>query len=333
VQATTRGARRTFARFVISALTGASLVGVGSLAHAQAYPAKPIRFIIPFPPGGSNDVVGRMFASQLSERLGQQVVVDNRGGAGGIIGTEIAAKSPPDGYTLLLISVAYAFGTSMYKNIPYDPVKAFAPVAILGTGPVVLTVHPSVPANNVKELIALAKAKPGQIQYATAGVGSFQHLSSELFKLQAGIDMLHVPYKGGGPAMADVIGGHAQVLMGSLIQILPHIRSGKLRVLGTSGTKRNPALPDVPTISEAALPGYEATNWWGILAPAGTPQAIVDRLNKEVGVIVTSNETKKRLEAEGAEAAQMGPAEFGRFVQAETAKWARVVKDAHITAE
>jgi len=302
-------------------------------AAAQVYPTKPVRLIIPFPPGGSNDIVGRMSAAQLGERLGQQVVVDNRGGAGGTIGTEIAAKSPPDGYTLLLISTAYAFNTSIYKKLPYDPATAFVPVGMLGTGPAVLVVNPALPANSVKELIALAKEKPGQLNNATAGVGSFQHLASELFRLEAGIDLTHVPYKGGGPAMMDLIAGQAQVSVGSLIQMLPHIRSGKLRALGTTGAKRSPALPDVPTVAEAGLPGYEATNWWGILAPAGTPPAIVDRLNKELATIALSAETKKRFEAEGAEAAQMSPAAFGKFVADETTKWARVVKEAGITAE
>jgi tripartite-type tricarboxylate transporter receptor subunit TctC len=326
--------RRPFLRSIaVATIAAAATVLAPAEAHAQAWPAKPVRLIIPFPPGGSNDVIGRMFATQLGDRLGQQVVVDNRGGAGGIIGADLAAKSAPDGYTLLLISVAYAFGTSMYKNIPYDPVKSFAPVAMLGTGPVVLTVHPSVPAKTTEELIALAKARPGHYQFASAGVGSFQHLASELFRIQAGIDILHVPYKGGGPAMADVIGGHAHILMGSLIQILPHIKSGKLKVLATSGTRRNPALPDVPTVAEKALPGYDAQNWWGILAPAGTPQPVIDRLAKEVAAVTGSPEMKKRLEAEGAEAVQMSPGDFGRFIQAETTKWARVVKQAGITGD
>jgi len=302
-------------------------------ATAQVYPTKPVKLIIPFPPGGSNDIVGRMSAAQLGERLGQQVVVDNRGGAGGTIGTEIAAKSPPDGYTLLLISTAYAFNTSIYKKLPYDPATAFVPVAMLATGPAVLVVNPALPVNSVKELITLAKEKPGQLNNATAGVGSFQHLASELFRLEAGIDLTHVPYKGGGPAMMDLIAGQAQVSVGSLIQMLPHIRSGKLKALGTTGAKRSPALPDVPTVAEAGLPGYEATNWWGILAPAGTPPAIVDRLNKELATIALSAEAKKRFEAEGAEAAQMSPPEFGKFVADETAKWARVVKEAGISAE
>ncbi len=301
-------------------------------ASAQPYPSKPVRLIIPFPPGGSNDVVGRMIAFQLSERLGRQVVADNQGGAGGIIGTEAAAKSQPDGHTLLLISSAYAFGASMY-TLPYDPATAFAPVALLGTGPVVLAVNSKLPVNSLKELIALAKEKPGELNYASAGVGSFQHLASALFKLQSGLDIVHVPFKGGGPAMMDVIAGNTQIAIGSLIQTLPHIKSGRLKALGVGSAKRVPALPDVPTISEAGVPGYEATNWWGIVAPAGTPRPVIERLHKELSVILASAETKKRFESEGGEAAQMSPEEFGRFIAAETDKWARVVKEAGIRPE
>jgi tripartite-type tricarboxylate transporter receptor subunit TctC len=299
---------------------------------AQSYPAKPLRLIIPFPPGGSNDVVGRMIAAQLSTRLDKPVVVENQGGAGGLIGTEIAAKAPPDGYTLILISVAFAFNPSIYK-LPYDPVTAFAPVAMLGSGPVVIAVTSKLPVDSVRDLIRLAKEKPGQLNYATAGVGSFQHLASELFKQQAGIDMVHIPFKGGGPAMMDVIAGNTQVAVGSLVQMLPQIKGGRLKALGVGSANRIPALPDVPTISESAIPGFEVTNWWGIAAPAGTPRAIVERLNAELGAIVASAETKKRFEAEGADALRMSPDEFGRFIAAETAKWARVVKDAGIKAE
>jgi tripartite-type tricarboxylate transporter receptor subunit TctC len=301
-------------------------------AGAQTYPSKPVRLIIPFPPGGSNDIVGRMIAMQLTERLGTQVVVDNRGGAGGIIGTEIAAKSQPDGHTLLIISIAYAFNPSLYKHLSFDPVKSFAPVAMLGTGPNVLAVFPGLPAKSVKELIALAKQKPGQLNYAAAGVGTFQHLSSELFRIMAGVDIVTVQFKGGGPATIDVIAGHTQISMGSLIQTLTFIRSGRLRALGTGGLKRTAILPDVPTIAEG-LPGYEANNWWGILAPAGTPRPIINRLHQEVSEILKSAETQKRFSSEGAESVQMAPAEFGKFIAAETVKWARVVKSANIRAE
>ena len=323
-----RAARSARARLV----AGLCLALAASVAGAQAWPAKPMRLIIPFPPGGSNDIVGRMIAQQLGERLGTQVVADNRGGAGGLIGTEMASKAEPDGHTLLLISVAYAFNTSIYK-LPYDPLKSFAPVTMLGSGPVVLCVNNALPVNSVKDLLALAKAKPGQLNYASAGIGSFQHLASALFKLQSGADIVHVPFKGGGPAMMDVIAGNTQFTVASLVQILPQIRSGRLKVLGVGSAKRLPVLPDVPTIAEAGVPGYEATNWWGILAPAGTPSAVIERLNRELGVILASAETKKRFETEGGEAQHMRPDEFGRFIAAETAKWAKVVKEAGLRAE
>jgi tripartite-type tricarboxylate transporter receptor subunit TctC len=301
-------------------------------AAADVYPTKPVRLIVPFPPGGSNDIVGRMIGAQLGERLGKQVIIDNRAGAGGTLGTEIAAKSAPDGYTVLMISAAYAFNSALYK-LPYDQATAFVPVSMLGTGPNVLAVFPGLPVSSLKELIALAKSKPGQLNYAAAGVGSFQHLASELFKMTAGLDIVGVQFKGGAPATIDVVAGHTQISLGSLIQALPHIRSGKLKPLAVSGAKRTSALPEVPTMAEAGLPGYEAYNWWGLVAPAGTPPAVVERLHKELAVILTSDETKKRLAAEGAEAVQMSPAEFGTFVANETVKWARVVKEANIKAE
>jgi len=319
-------------KILAAAALAAILSGAAFFAHAQSYPAKAVRLIIPFPPGGSNDVVGRMIAFQLSERLGKQVVAENQGGAGGIIGTEAVARANPDGYTLLLISVAHAFGASMYK-LPYDPIGAFAPVTMLGTGPVVLCVYPKLGVNSLRELMDMAKAKPGQLNYATAGVGSFQHLSSALFKLQSGLDIVHIPFKGGGPAMMDVVAGNTQITIGSLIQMLPQIKSGRLKALGVGSAKRVPALPDLPTISEAGVPGYEATNWWGIVAPAGTPKPVIDRLHKELSVILATAETKKRFESEGGEAVPMQPEEFGRFIVSETAKWAKVVKAAGIKPE
>jgi tripartite-type tricarboxylate transporter receptor subunit TctC len=302
------------------------------VSAAQTYPARAIRLIVPFPPGGSNDIVGRMVASQLGDRLGQSVVVDNRGGAGGTIGSDMASKAAPDGYTLLLISVAHAFNPAIYKKLPYDPEKAFTPIGMVAAGPVALMVHPALPAHSVKELIALAKAKPGQLNYATAGIGSFQHLASELFKLQTGVDMVHVPYKGGGPAMMDTIAGQAQVNMASLIQVGPHVKSGKLRLLATSGTRRSSIFPDVPTVAETVA-GYDATNWWGLMAPAGTPQPIVDRLSSELSGLLSSPETQKRVASEGAEVIRMSPAEFGRFISDEAQKWAKVVKQAGIRPE
>jgi tripartite-type tricarboxylate transporter receptor subunit TctC len=313
-------------------LVFALLLALPTCADAEVYPARTVRLIVPFPPGGSNDIVARMVASQLTERLGKQVIVDNRGGAGGVLGSELAAKAAPDGYTLLLISSAYAINPSLYK-LPYDPARAFVPVAMLATGPNALCVYPGLAVKSVKELVALAKEKPGQLNYAAAGVGSFQHLGSELFRLMAGVDIVGVQFKGGGPAMIDVVGGHTQVLIGSLIQALPHIRSGKLRVLGVGGAKRSPILPDVATIAEAGVPGYEATNWWGIVAPTGTPGPVVERLHRELAAVLATPETQKRFLDEGAEVVPMSAAEFGAFIAAETAKWTRVVKEAGIRAE
>jgi len=302
------------------------------VCFSQTYPNKPIHLIVPFPPGGSNDIVARMLATQLGEKLGQSVVIENKGGAGGVVGTDLASKAAPDGYAVLLISIAYAFAPSLYKTLPYDPATAFAPITIVGRGPSALVVHPSVPANTVAELIALAKKNPGKLNYASAGVGSFQHLACALFVFQAGIDAVHVPYKGGGPAMADVMGGQAQFVMPSLIQVVPHIKSGRLKALGTSGTKRSPILPDVPAIAET-LPGYESQNWWGLLVPAQTPAAVVDRLYTATSDVLQSKETAKRMETEGAEAVRMTPPEFGRFISVELAKWGKVARDVGIQAE
>jgi tripartite-type tricarboxylate transporter receptor subunit TctC len=308
------------------------LLALSTAVAAQDYPTKPVRLIIPFPPGGSNDVVGRMIATQLSERLGKQVVVDNRGGAGGVIGTEITANAPKDGYTLQIISLAHAVNPWLYK-LPYDPIKSFTPISILASGPNVLAINPSLPVNSVSELVALAKQKPGELQYASAGVGSFQHLGGELFKLEAGVDMLHVPFKGGGPAMIDVIGGHTKLLFSSLVQTTPHIRSGKLKPLGTGGSKRNAVLPDVPTIAEAGVPGYEAVNWWGVVAPAGTPAPVVARLHAAIGEVQASADVQKQFSSEGAEIVQMSSAEFAAFIEKEMKKWERVVKQGGIKAQ
>jgi len=319
------------ALLALGALASAFAVSTGYAAE-EKYPTKPVRLIIPFPPGGSNDIVGRLIAQQLSERLGKQVVVDNRGGAGGVLGTELAANSPPDGYTLLIVSAAYAFNPSLYK-LNFDQDKAFAPVSMLGTGPNALTVFPKLPVNSVKDLIALAKAKPGQLNYASAGVGSFQHLGSALFTMMAGVNVVHVPFKGGGPAMADVMAGNTQICLGSLIQMIPHVNSGRLKMLGIGSAKRSKAFPDVPTIAEAGVPGYDASNWWGILAPAGMSPAIVKQLHGEIVKILTSADIQKRFESQGAEAQAMAPAAFGKFIRTETAKWSRVVKEAGIKAE
>ena len=297
------------------------LLALTTAAAAQDYPVKPVRLLIPFPPGGSVDLVGRIVATKLGERLGRQVVVDNRAGAGGTIATELAANAPPDGYTLLLVSMAHAINPWVYK-INYDPIRAFAPIASLGNGASVLTVHPLVPANSVKELIALAKSKPGQLHFAHAGVGSFVHTSSVLFAMMAGIDVVQVPFRGGGPAMIDVIGGHSQLLLNSLVASMPHIRSGKLKPLGVSDMQRSDLLP-----------GYAAANWWGVAAPAGTPQPVIAKLHREITAVLSSDEVQKQFAAEGAVIVRMSTAEFTTFIETELEKWGKVVKEAKIKAE
>ncbi|HSA89815.1 MAG TPA: tripartite tricarboxylate transporter substrate binding protein [Burkholderiales bacterium] len=305
---------------------------LSGLGFAQSYPAKPVRLIIPFPPGGSNDVVGRSIGQQLAGRLGQSVVIDNRGGAGSIIGTHEAAKAAPDGYTLLLISTA--FPTSIaFNRLPPDAIKSFEPVAMLGSGPALLVVPAASPASSVGDLLNLLRQKPGELNAAAAGIGSFQHMATELLRLQSKTNFVIVQYKGGGPALTDVIAGQVQMNLGSLVQMMPHVRSGKLKALGVSSAKRAAALPDVPTIAEAGVPGFEVNNWWGILAPAGTPAPVRGRLYQELSAILDLPETRKRFELEGAEVVRMNPQEFAAFVTRETEKWTRVVKEAGIKPE
>jgi tripartite-type tricarboxylate transporter receptor subunit TctC len=317
------------ARSLMPALAGLLMALAAPAAAQQDYPNRAIRLIIPFPPGGSNDIVGRAIAAQMSERLGKQVVVDNRTGAAAIIGTEIAAKAPPDGYTILVISLAHAYNPWLYK-LPYDPIKAFTPIGLMASGTNALTVHPSLPAHSVQELIAMAKAKPGELTYASSGVGTFQHLTAELFKLDAKIDLMHVAFRGGGPALTDVLGGHNKIMFSSVVNVVAHVKSGRLRALGTGGKERSPALPDVPTISEAGVPGYEATQWWGLLAPAGTPPNVVARLHKALEEVQDSAEVRAQFEKEGAEIRKMSSADFGQFIESEMKKWERVVKQAGI---
>jgi tripartite-type tricarboxylate transporter receptor subunit TctC len=318
----------------LCAAIGGLMLALATFASAARadYPDRTIRLIIPFAPGGSNDVVGRIVANQLGQALGKQVFVDNRPGAGGVVGSDLAAKADPDGYTLLIVSIAHAVDPWLYKT-PFDPVKDFAPVSIIATGTNVLTVNPNVPVHSVKELLDLAKAKPGVLNYASAGIGSFQHLSGELFKLMAGVNIQHVPYKGGGPAMLAVIAGEDQVMFSSIVQTVSNIQNGQLRGLATGGEKRSPILPDLPTVAEAGVPGYVASNWWGIVAPAGTPQPIVEKLHDTIAGLLDSPDTKKFLDNEGAAPAHMSSAEFGKFIEAEVAKWGPVVKQAGMKAE
>ncbi len=321
----------------LSSVAAAAFVAALPLASAPAlaqgdYPNRAVRLIIPFPPGGSNDVVGRMVATKLGERLGRQMVVDNRAGAGGVVGTEAAIAAPPDGYTLLVISLAHAVNPWLYK-LKYDSLKSITPIALVGAGPNILTVHPSLPVNTVKEFLDHARKNPGKLNMAHAGIGSFQHLGSSLFLVMTKLDIVQVPFKGGGPAMIDVIAGHSQVTMGSLVQTTPHVKSGKLKPLGVGGTKRVAILPDVPTIAEAGVPGYEANNWWGIVGPANLPKAIVDKLAADVTAVQETAELKGAFEKEGAEVVKMGPGDFAAFIGTELVKWEKVVKEANIKAE
>ena len=301
-------------------------------AAAQAYPTRPVRLIIPFPPGGSNDVVGRVIAAQLTGRLGLTVIVDNRGTGGGILAINAAAKSPADGYTLLLVSVGHPVGIALAR-MPVESLQWFTPVAAVATGPSLLVVPTAMPVSSLMDLVALAKRKPGALNAGSAGPGSFQHLATELFRLQAGIDIVIIQYKGGGPALVDLIAGQVEMNVGSVVQNLPHVRSGKLKALGVGGSRRIPALPDVPTFAEAGLPGAEASNWWGIVAPAGTPAAVIGRLGQDIAAILDSAETLKRFELEGAEILRMSPEQFGQFMSAETMKWTRVVREGGVKAE
>jgi tripartite-type tricarboxylate transporter receptor subunit TctC len=319
--------------FMLALLMTFSGFTAKAFAAEDSYPNKPIRLIVPFPPGGSNDIVARLISSKLAERLGKSVFVDNRGGAGSLIGTDVVAHSKPDGYTLLLISTTYPIHSSINSNLPYDPVKSFVPIAKLGAGPSVLGVFPGLPVKSLKELIALAKEKPGKLSCSVMGVGTFGHLATELFKEMADIDVVLLQFKGGGPAIIDTMGGHSQINFGTLTTTMPHIRSGKIKALGVGALKRSAALPDVPTISEAGLPGYEASTWWGILAPAGTPQAIVDRLNKDLRSILALPEVQNLFMAQGAESDYLGSAEFGKLIESEASKWAKVAKKANIKPE
>lgn len=294
--------------------------------QAQAYPTKPIRFLVPFAPGGGNDVVARLIGGKLSEAWNQQVVVDNRGGAGGNIAAEIVAHSAPDGYTIFLFNSANAIAPSLYKSVPFDPLKDFEPVILISTSPFVLVVHPSTPAHSVKELIALAKAKPKGYAYASGGNGSSTHLAAEQFKQMAGIDMVHVPYKGAGPAFVDLLAGQVTLYFSSIPPALPHVKSGRVRALAISSERRSQLWPDLPTISETGLPGYESGASYGLVTPARTPAVVVRKLNAEVSRILSEPDVRSRLASQGMDISAGTPQDFARFMKVEIAKWAHVIK-------
>jgi tripartite-type tricarboxylate transporter receptor subunit TctC len=305
--------------------------GWGSAGPAAAadFPNRPVRIIVPFPPGGSNDLLARYFGDKLTEQSGQQSVIDNRGGANGIIGTQLAAAATPDGYTLLAISVSYTMNAAVRK-LPYDVVKSFDPVAMFGTNSNCLVVAANGNLNSLKEIIALAKSKPGSLAYASTGVGGFNHFGGELFKKMAGVDLVHVPYKGGGPAMIDVMGGQIPMMFSSVTQVLPYVRTGRLKLVAVGSSKRSPIVPEVPTFAEAGLPGYEVYGWWGITAPAGVPSATRAHLTKMFSEILREPGTRKRLAAEAAEPHDMEPEEMRAFIREEVKKWTEVAKDAGI---
>jgi tripartite-type tricarboxylate transporter receptor subunit TctC len=321
---------RLVSQYSIAAF-GAAFVGSihCTIASAQgagvaSYPTRPIRLIVPFPPGGSNDILGRMLAQRLTQRLGQQVVVDNRAGGNAIIGTDIVAKAVPNGYTLLITSTAFTTSAAIQK-LPYDPRKSFTSISLLGSGPAVLAVTPALPVRSTKELIAMAKGKAGQLRFASSGTGGINHFAGELFKNMAGVDLVHVPYKGGGPAMIDVMAGHLELMFGTLTQSSPHMRSGKLRAIAMTSKERWPSLPDIPTIAET-LPGYESVAWWAIFAPAGLPAPIVTTLNAEIRAILVEPEVAKWFTIQGAEPRVDSPEALASHVAEELDKWSRVAK-------
>ena len=311
-----------------------TVLSVASPALAQPYPAKPIRMIIGFPPGGGTDIVGRIVGQKLAETLGQQILPDNRGGASGQIAAELAAKAPPDGYTIMMAHIAaISILPSLYPKLPYDPIRDFAPISLVAIGPNFLVVHPSVPARSVKELVALAKARPGQLHYASPGAGTVQHLAGELFKLQAKVDMLHVPYKGSGQSIVDLIAGHVHLNFDSVPPVLPHVRSGRLRALAVTSEKRFSILPDIPTITESGVPGFDLSTWWGLMAPAAVSKDIIARLQGETVKLLRQPDVKEKIAFAGADTVGNTAEEFAAFIRAERAKYARIVKDANIKIE
>ena len=305
-----------------------------SAADAQSWPTKPVRMVIPFPPGGTTDILGRVAAQKLSEAIGQQVVPDNRPGASGNIGTEQVAKAQPDGYTLLTApGSTLTIHPSLYAKLGFDPLKDFAPVTILAGVPNLLVVHPSLPVRNVKELIAIAKAKPDQLNYASTGAGQSTHLSMELFKNMAGVKIVHVPYKGSAPAVTDLLGGHVPMMFDNMPSALPHVKAGKLRALGVSTAKRSATAPDVPTVAESGLPGFDVTVWFAVLAPAATPREIIERANRILVKALQASDVRERLASQGAEPVGNTPEQVTAQMKTDLAKWAKVIKAADIKIE
>ncbi|HWI14491.1 MAG TPA: tripartite tricarboxylate transporter substrate binding protein [Burkholderiales bacterium] len=318
----------------IALIVAVAAASIGTPSHAaQPYPVRSIRYVVPQAPGGSSDTLARIVASRLAERLGQQVIVDNRPGATGVIGAEVVAKAPADGYTLVQVATSHATNPALGVKLPFDTLRDFAPVTLLSQQPNVWIVHPSLPAHNMRELIALAKARPGQIDFASSGTGGSQHLAGELLNVMAGIKLVHIPYKGSPPALIDVLGGRVPLMSSTLAPAMPHARNGKVRALAVTGAHRSSAAPEIPTVAESGLPGYEAIAWQGVLAPAGTPREAVQRLHAELVTVIAQQDARKQLAEQGYEPAGTTPEQFAAFIRTEIAKWSKVVKAAHITVE
>jgi len=308
-----------------------AVLGVAGPASGQQYPVRPVRMLVGFPPGGGTDIVGRIVAQKLSEYLGQQVLVENRGGATGMLAADLASKAAPDGYTVMMAHIAaISILPSLYPKMPYDAAKDFAPITLVAIGPNLLVVHPSVPVKNVKELIALARARPGQLHYASPGSGSVQHLSGELFKLQAKVDLLHVPYKGSGQSIVDLIAGHVQLNFDSVPPVLPHVRSGRLRALAVTSEKRFSILPDIPTVTEGGVPGFDMSTWWGLVAPAAVSKDIIARLQADTVRVLRQPDVREKIAFAGADTVGNTADQFGAFIRSESVKYARIVKQANI---
>jgi tripartite-type tricarboxylate transporter receptor subunit TctC len=318
-------------KLVLGALLAAWLP---STLLAQTWPAKPLRFIVPFPPGGGNDTIARLMAQKLSAPLGQQVIVDNRPGAGGTIGAEAAARAPGDGYTMFLAGVAtHGINPNLRKKLPYDALKDFEAVSLIASAPLLVVVHPSLPVKSVKDLVAVARSRPGQINYASNGAGGSSHLGVELFNMMTGTKMVHVPYKGLAPALTDLLSGEVQVMFSSAVAMLPQVKAGRLRAIAMTGSKRSAAIPNVPTVAEAGVPGYETGSWYGVVVPAGTPRAVVDRLSREIQGIVKSADITSKLNEEAVIPVGSTPEAFDKHIRAELARWAKVIKAAKIELE
>lgn len=318
---------------MIKALTVILLLAIAPALAQQPYPSRPVRIISPFAPGGGNDALCRIVAPRLSENLKQQVIVENRAGANGIVGTEVAARSAPDGYTIVLIPSGHAVNASLHKKLPFDSIRDFTPITLVGSSPLVLAVHPSLPVKNVKELIALAKARPGQLTYVSAGIGASGHLGGALFETLTNTKMTHIPYKGMALAIVDLMSGQVTMTFGTSLSVVPHVRAGRLRALATTGTQRSPALPDLPTVAEAGVPGYEASLWYGFAGPARLPPEILNRLHSAIVAVLRLPDVRERLASQGVDPQHNAPEEFAKLLVADVERWAKVVQRAGVQAE